>query len=111
MATENDIEASNALANDEIDTTTKDNFEGEGNSNEEKIEPEEAAPSPSFGTKLCNFYNANSFLIGVVIAILLARAYPPLGAVYVYPQITATWIAVVFIFCKYERLNQCLCLH
>jgi sodium/bile acid cotransporter 7 len=29
---------------------------------------------------------------------LLARAYPPLGAVYLAPEITATWIAVIFIF-------------
>ena len=43
-------------------------------------------------------YAANSFLILVVCAILLALAYPPLGAVYLAPQITATWIAVVFIF-------------
>lgn len=43
-------------------------------------------------------YAANSFLILVVCAILLALAYPPLGAVYLAPQITATWIAVIFIF-------------
>lgn len=47
---------------------------------------------------VCRFYNQNSFLILVVIAILLAFAYPPLGAIYMYPQITATWIAVIFIF-------------
>jgi len=45
-----------------------------------------------------NIYAANSFLILVVCAILLGLAYPPLGAVYLAPQITATWIAVVFIF-------------
>ena len=47
-----------------------------------------------------DFYWANEFVILVVIVILLARAYPPLGAEYLYPQITATWIAVVFIFGK-----------
>mmetsp|Transcript_21396 Transcript_21396/g.39971 ORF Transcript_21396/g.39971 Transcript_21396/m.39971 type:complete len:464 (-) Transcript_21396:92-1483(-) len=45
-----------------------------------------------------DFYGANSFLILVLCAILIAYAYPPLGAVYLAPQITATWIAVVFIF-------------
>jgi len=44
------------------------------------------------------FYSANSFLILVVVAICLARAYPPLGADYLQPQITATWIAVIIIF-------------
>ena len=48
--------------------------------------------------KWCKFYNTNSFLILVICAILLAYAYPPLGAVYLAPQITATWIAVMFIF-------------
>lgn len=50
--------------------------------------------------KWADFYAANSFLVGVVCAILLARAYPPLGADYLQPQITATWIAVIFIFRK-----------
>ena len=48
--------------------------------------------------KCKKFYAANSFLILVMCAILLALAYPPLGAKYLAPQITATWIAVVFIF-------------
>ncbi|KAL3806243.1 hypothetical protein ACHAXA_008227 [Cyclostephanos tholiformis] len=44
------------------------------------------------------FYHQNSFLVLVSLAILLAYAYPPLGAVYLQPQITAKWIAVIFIF-------------
>jgi len=44
------------------------------------------------------FYNQNEFLILVVIAICLARAYPPLGAVYLEPKITAGWLAVIIIF-------------
>ena len=43
-------------------------------------------------------YWEHEFLILVVLAILLALAYPPLGATYLAPKITATWIAVVFIF-------------
>ena len=46
------------------------------------------------------FYWDNEFVILVVVAILLARAYPPLGAVYLAPQITSDWIAVIFIFSK-----------
>ena len=45
-----------------------------------------------------SIYTKHSFLILVIIAILLAYAYPPLGATYLAPQITATWIAVMFIF-------------
>lgn len=48
--------------------------------------------------QLCNIYTTHSFLIKALILILLAYAYPPLGAIYLAPQITATWIAVIFIF-------------
>lgn len=64
--------------------------------------------------KWCRFYATNSFLILVLCAILLALAYPPLGAIYLAPQITATWIAVVFIFVlaglglKTEELSKAL---
>lgn len=51
------------------------------------------------------FYNSNSFLVKAAVAILLAFIYPPLGAEYVQPQITATWIAVVFIF--RESVHSC----
>lgn len=48
--------------------------------------------------KWLKIYHKNSFLILVSLGILLAYAYPPLGATYVAPHITATWIAVIFIF-------------
>lgn len=51
-----------------------------------------------FLNRLIDFYWANEFVVLVVIVILLAKAYPPLGAVYLAPHITATWIAVIFIF-------------
>ena len=53
---------------------------------------------PSLLSRVLAFYFANEFLILVVAAILLARAYPPLGAEYLAPEITATWIAVCLIF-------------
>jgi solute carrier family 10 (sodium/bile acid cotransporter), member 7 len=53
-------------------------------------------------TKLCHrlieFYWQQEFLIHILLSILLAFAYPPLGAIYLAPQITATWIAVILIF-------------
>jgi solute carrier family 10 (sodium/bile acid cotransporter), member 7 len=47
---------------------------------------------------IVRIYWEQEFLILVVLAILLAMAYPPLGAKYVQPDITASWIAVIFIF-------------
>mmetsp|Transcript_69483 Transcript_69483/g.104853 ORF Transcript_69483/g.104853 Transcript_69483/m.104853 type:complete len:430 (-) Transcript_69483:42-1331(-) len=61
--------------------------------------PEEEKEAPSTFLSRCrDFYWNNEFLILIVLVILLARAYPPLGADYLQPQITSTWIAVVFIF-------------
>lgn len=34
----------------------------------------------------------------VLLAILVAWAYPPLGAIYLVPNITSTWVAVIIIF-------------
>lgn len=62
------------------------------------VEEEEEVKPPTCWQRIVAFYWANEFLILIVVAILLARAYPPLGAVYLAPQITATWIAVIFIF-------------
>lgn len=47
---------------------------------------------------LVRFYWEQEFIIHVILSIVLAYAYPPLGATYLAPQITATWIAVIFIF-------------
>ncbi len=55
-------------------------------------------PYKRFFKNAGRIYHQNSFLILVTCAILLAYAYPPLGATYVAPKITATWIAVIFIF-------------
>ena len=54
--------------------------------------------SPSCLQRISSFYFGNEFLILIVAAILLARAYPPLGAEYLAPEITATWLAVCIIF-------------
>jgi solute carrier family 10 (sodium/bile acid cotransporter), member 7 len=48
--------------------------------------------------QLVAFYWQQEFLIHIILSILLAFAYPPLGAIYLAPQITATWIAVILIF-------------
>eukprot|EP00934_Nitzschia_sp_Nitz4_P006358 Nitzschia sp. Nitz4//scaffold50_size126154//8693//10152//NITZ4_003667-RA/size126154-processed-gene-0.27-mRNA-1//1//CDS//3329553644//6348//frame0 len=49
-------------------------------------------------TRLLQFYNENDFVCMIAVSICLAKLYPPLGAEYLAPEITATWIAVIFIF-------------
>ncbi|GAX15647.1 solute carrier family 10 (sodium/bile acid cotransporter), member 7 [Fistulifera solaris] len=55
-------------------------------------------PKPTLWNRIVAFYWENEFLIHILIAILLARAYPPIGATYLAPDITATWLVVIFIF-------------
>ena len=60
------------------------------------------APPPSLSQRIRNrlvaFLKKNSFVLLILLAILLAYAYPPLGAVYLAPEITAGWICVILIF-------------
>jgi len=64
------------------------------------VEVDEKSVSRTWRDRLLAFYWQNDFLILVILAISLARAYPDLGAVYVAPHITATWVAVILIFGK-----------
>ena len=60
---------------------------------------EEASP-PSLKERVIKLWWEYEFLFLVIVAIGIARAYPPLGAEFVAPDITATWIAVMLIFGK-----------
>lgn len=51
-----------------------------------------------FSKRFWEFYWENEFIILIILAIVLAKAYPPLGGEYLQPDITSTWIAVIFIF-------------
>jgi solute carrier family 10 (sodium/bile acid cotransporter), member 7 len=51
-----------------------------------------------FFCRLLAFYLAYDFPIHILIGIGIAKAYPPLGAEYFRPEITASWIATVLIF-------------
>ena len=64
---------------------------------EDEINPRRFA---RYWSKLCNVYEEYEFLLLIVLAIALAKAYPPLGTDYLAPKITATWVAVIFIFGK-----------
>jgi len=59
---------------------------------------DDSTTKPTFCQKALAFFWEYEFLILVACAILLALAYPPLGAEYLAPEITATWLAVCFIF-------------
>lgn len=48
--------------------------------------------------KFSHFYEKEGLLIEVVLAIFFARLYPQLGAIYLFPDVTAHWIAVIIIF-------------
>jgi ACR3 family arsenite efflux pump ArsB len=47
---------------------------------------------------ITTLFNTYSFMIYAAAGIILAYSYPPLGAVYVYPKITSSYIAVITIF-------------
>lgn len=50
--------------------------------------------------KMKQIYQKETLLVEVVIVILLAKIYPRIGVEFVFPEITAHWIAVMTIFCK-----------
>ena len=56
---------------------------------------------------LVNFYFKNDFLLNILLAIALAKAYPPLGAVYLHPEISSTWVAVMIIFGRLITQFRC----
>lgn len=47
-----------------------------------------------------NLYRQNEFVAQIIFVVLLAKACPTLGAKYLYPEITSTWLAVSFMFGK-----------
>lgn len=59
---------------------------------------ENGASTFSFVSKLKSVYASYDFPINILLALVAGKLYPPLGAIYVCPRITATWIAVIIIF-------------
>lgn len=80
--------------------------EGEDNQMEREMkenndEAEDKLSQSWLGTflrSLLSFYLAYNFPIHILLGIGIAKAYPPLGAEYLQPQITAAWIATALIF-------------
>jgi len=48
--------------------------------------------------RIVTFFFTYDFPIAILIVIGLAKAYPPLGAIYLAPNITATWVAIILMF-------------
>jgi sodium/bile acid cotransporter 7 len=98
------------VASESVDDTNEEakqvSFEGGHESSSDikgkSIAVEETPPILSMGKRVCrcltSFYWTNQFPVHIVLSIGLAKAYPPLGAKYLQPDITATWIAVMIIF-------------
>ena len=93
-----DIDVDDCKVKDESDVPPQ------GETEQSLPPPQEKAKAKTFMQKLVAFYRRYDFLILLILVVLLAKAYPPLGAEYLVPKITATWIAVMYIFCKFLRL-------
>lgn len=61
----------------------------------------EATRHDKLKSRIRAFLEMYDFPILIVIFIGIAKAYPPLGAHYLVPDITASWLAVALIFCKF----------
>lgn len=72
-------------------------------------EEENEATRQSWKELAVQFYKKDSLLIDVLLAIVVAKIYPRLGAEFLYPEITAHWVAVIVIFCK--CVCVCVCFY
>ena len=81
----------------------KESLEAISRLSEDRLDP--APPNETeklpWKDRILQCYQEESLLIEVSLGIILARLYPILGAEYLVPEITAHWIAVIFIFCTY----------
>lgn len=60
--------------------------------------PDPPASPPTPLSRLLSFAIAQQFLLLILLSILLAYLYPPLGSTYLHPEITSTYLAVIGIF-------------
>jgi hypothetical protein len=105
-ANEKNITTRNGEEENDKAVTKEDEYHKE---DEEKLSPpsspptEQQPPPPpkSVLQKMISFYWEYQFLIHILMAIGAARIYPRLGKDFLAPQITATWIAVILMFCTY----------
>ena len=76
---------------------------------EKPAEEDEPEPKESWYDKakkeFKKTYDKYEIVILVIASILVARVYPELGAVYVFPEYTSSWLAVMLIFSEFCRLD------
>ena len=97
-------------SNQEVSITHEDLELGEANLTKNPADISKGSSSPSSNSligRMMQCANDYDFLIGLMVSILLAKAYPPLGTDYLKPQYTATWIAVIYIFRTYYEFQFC----
>lgn len=76
------------------------------------IDPKEVSREETMMSRLIAFLEVYDFPILICIFIGIAKLYPPLGATYLRPDITASWLSVALIFCKdffYRACWRSLC--
>ena len=56
---------------------------------------------------LRNVVHKYKIVFFMILSIIIARAYPPLGGTYLAPHITSSWIAVMIIFSKFWAFTLC----
>ena len=71
---------------------------GDGGDSRQQDSSQPQQAKQMLAKRLYQVYRTYEFLILVLFAIVLARAYPPLGGIYLAPKITAGWIYVCIIF-------------
>lgn len=97
----------NALENEsKLSTILQSNHTNESHCQHFK-QPQEETTISSFPNKINyilnqmkQIYRKETLLVEVLIVIMLAKIYPRIGTDFVFPEITAHWIAVMTIFCK-----------
>jgi predicted Na+-dependent transporter len=60
--------------------------------------PKESSLCQKFSRRLGDYYRKNEVFTLSILSIVLAKVYPRLGAIYLCPHITSTWLAVIYIF-------------
>lgn len=97
-----DVKADSTFPSMQIDPEAIDHCPLRGDSCDTPAKVQQSDYAGSFLCKLKDFlheiYSAYEFPIHIVLSMVLAKLYPPLGAVYLAPQITASVIAVCLIF-------------
>jgi len=93
--------------NDENDTSRGTRWSKSRIKLTESEEEDDRVSRLSCWQRIVEFYQHDSLLIDVAISIFIAWLWPPLGAQYCVPGVTAHWVAVIIIF-FFSGLGLCI---